>query len=95
MFKELCKLATQMQLATRANFYRAFYQEGGFTKGGGVLFDVLADVLGDPKSTVVERQAACEILSFFVYNMILQHYVNIFVYMVNIQAQTGRKYGIS
>ena len=64
--KELCKLATQMQLATRANFYRAFYQEGGFTKGGGVLFDVLADVLGDPKSTVVERQAACEILSFCV-----------------------------
>jgi hypothetical protein len=64
--KELCKLATQMQLTTRSNFYRAFYQEGGCTKGGGVLFDVLADVLGDSKSTILERQTACEILSFCV-----------------------------
>ena len=64
--KELCKLAMQMQLTTRTNFYRAFYHEDGFTKGGGSLFDALGNVLGDVKSSIMERQNACEVLIFCV-----------------------------
>ena len=64
--KELCKLATQMQLTTRSNFYLAFYQEGGFTKGGGSLFDAVGNILGDMESSISERQNACEVLIFCV-----------------------------